>query len=165
MEQIDTVAAAARMALSKHSGNAVMAARELGAMVDRDAKLKAALLEPLMQYACTQAVNKQIHENRDKSWTPRDIARTHVSDADRVSALAAGTLMMFPLPGGKMLGESKREDISIAVDFYHKQSVDMGHKARWLRLVSQSLPDGKSVAQVLNEKRLRDLQAEAREDA
>jgi hypothetical protein len=37
----------------------------------------------------------------------------------------------------------------------------MGAKARWLRLVAQSLPEGKKASDVLSDQRLRELQSEA----
>lgn len=162
----DLVAEAARRALDDAKGDAREATRMLVEAVRQSRRLRDALLDPLISNACYDAVRAQIHIDRRNAWRqPAEKlvpSRSGVTGSYRVVQLAAGTLLMFPLPGGKKLGDATREDITAAASFYETQSADMAHKSRWLRLVSQHIEDGKTVGDVMTDKRLRELQEEAR---
>jgi hypothetical protein len=158
----DTVGQHARLALEKALGDTSQAARLLADEVRKNKSLRVALLDPLIEYACHQAVNLECRNNRDKVWSPRNIMRG--TEADGVRAVAARNLLIFPLPGGKALGVANRAEIEFAAEFYRKQSDDMSHKSRWLRLVAQSVPDGKKAEDVLSNDRLAELQKEAASD-
>jgi hypothetical protein len=160
-DESDSVSACARLALAEASGDVGKATIILLERVRKDKALRHELLEPLVEYACHQAVSRELRSNRANVWSPPS-ARTleRMSHADRVTALAAGTLLMFPLPGGKRLGEAVRDEISQAAVFYDRLATDTSHKARWLRLVAQSIPSGKTVRDTLTDDRLRELQKE-----
>jgi hypothetical protein len=160
---VDTVASAARAALEEARGNVQDAARIFERRVRADLDLRVALTEPLLAGASYDAVRAASRGDRKRAWAApvERLVATRVSGAHRVVQLAAGTLLMFPLPGGKKLGEATREEIATAAGFYDEQASDMSAKARWLRLVAQSLPGDRRAGEVLNEKRLRELQAEA----
>lgn len=172
----DIVAEAAKRALDDASGDVREATAMLESAVRQSRQLRDHITEPLISGACYDAIRAQIHVRRRAIWNDPKVVDPIASeaganvvplakrgpDAERVVKLAAGTLLMFPLPGGKQLGEATRAEISAAADFYGGQAADMTTKARWLRLVAQSVPDGKRVADVLTDKRLRELQAEAR---
>ncbi|WP_156453760.1 hypothetical protein [Methylobacterium sp. CCH5-D2] len=167
----DAVAQAARAALKTANGDVRTASVALEARVRRDRALRDALTDPLLATACYTAVAVQVRQARRSVWAAPAASRQEAAaapqrrapeDARRVAQLAAGTLAMFPLPGGKRLGEATREEIAAAASFYEAQSADMADKARWLRLIAQSVPHAKKVGDVLNERRLRELQTEAR---
>lgn len=168
----DAVAEAAREALDAARGDVRRAAVLFEARVRADRSLRDALTDPLIATACYTAVTAQVRRRRQSVWKAPAVptrspapapAQPRTSDgAFRVAQLAAGTLLMFPLPGGKRLGEATREEISEAACFYEAQSADMAHKARWLRLVAQSLPTSRRVGDVLTDARLRELQEAAR---
>jgi hypothetical protein len=164
----DYVAEAARRALDDAKGDVREATRMLETAVHQSRKLRDLLTEPLISNACYDAVRAQCRIERRSVWTPPleklVPSKSGVTGSHRVVHLATGTLLMFPLPGGKSLGQATRDDISKATEFYASQSKDMGHKARWLQLVAQSVPDGKTVGEVLTDKRLRELQEAAREE-
>jgi hypothetical protein len=163
-EPRDLVADAARRALEDAKGDVRNATAMMQEAVRLSRQLRDMLTEPLIANACYDAVRAQCHKERRKVWQPpvEQLRKSKVEGAFRVVQLAAGTLLMFPLPGGKKLGEATREEISAATSFYDSQAGDMAHKARWLRLVAQSVPDGKTVGEVMTDARLRELQEAAR---
>lgn len=161
----DLVAEAARAALDAASGDVREATRAMETKVRQDRRLRDDLTDPLIANACYAAVTAQCRVERRKVWSPpaEKLVASRVTGAHRVVQLATGTLLMFPLPGGKKLGEATRDEIGIAASFYDAQATDMGTKARWLRLVAQSVPGDKTAADVLTDKRLRELQEAARD--
>ncbi|MBI5940668.1 MAG: hypothetical protein HY859_09600 [Caulobacterales bacterium] len=167
----DPVADAARSAMDAAKGDLTTAAASMETAVRKDPKLRDALTEPLIAGACMEAVRRIMHERRRSIWSapsePIALGRgaDKASQADRVAHLASGTLLMFPLPGGVKLSEATRDDVVRAAGFYDAQAKDMGVKARWLSLIAQSIPAGKTVGEVLTAKRLKELQAEAQRDA
>lgn len=161
----DFVAEAARRALDDAKGDTREATRMLEEAVRQSRKLRDLLTEPLIGNACYDAVRGQVRADRRASWNApaptATVTPAKVDTSSRVVHLATGTLLMFPLPGGKRLGEATREEIGTAAAFYEGQSNDMAHKARWLRLVGQHLKGEKKVSDVLTDARLRELQQEA----
>ena len=166
---VELVNEAARRALDDANGDAREAARMLEQAARTASPLREALTDPLIAGACWDAVRGQVRKERAAIWTTPNVAsgptakpQALAAQADRVVQLATGTLRMFPLPGGKRLGEATRQEIAEAAHFYERQAGDMAHKARWLQLVAQSVPDGRSAGEVLTDQRLAELQAEAR---
>lgn len=161
---LDPISDAARAAYEANGGDLKKAVAAFEASVRGNRALRDALLEPLLADACYQAVARIIRTERRQVWSPpaEKLVKSKVTGSHRVVQLAAGTLLMFPLPGGKKLGEATREEISAAATFYEAQATDMGVKAKWLRLVAQSVPGEKKAGDVLNDRRLRELQEAAR---
>jgi len=160
----DVIAEAAKAAYDNAGGDLKKSVVGLEAMVRKDRGLRDALTEPLIAQACYDAVRRACHTDRKSVWkepTER-LVKGRTTGSARVVHLAAGNLMMFPLPGGKKLGEATRGEIGEAATFYEKQAGDMTVKARWLRLVAQSIPSGKTARDALTDKRLRELQVEAK---
>lgn len=158
------VSETARKALRDAGGDVVSASRLMEASVRRDLALREAITDPLISSACYDAVRQECIKERRQVWRP-PVERWRpgrVSGSGRVVHLAKGTLLMFPLPGGKPLGNANRSDLATAESFYSSQAADMGHKARWLQLIAQSVPLGKVVSDVLSDDRLRELQELAR---
>lgn len=162
----DLVAEAAKQAFDQAGGDVRAATAAFERSVRANRGLRDALTEPLISQACYDAIRRQCQGARKAVWNPparvEKFTPSKVSGAFRVTQLAAGTLLMFPLPGGRKLGEATREEISAAADFYASQSDDMATKARWLRLVAQSMPNTAKVGDVLTDDRLRELQEVAR---
>ncbi|WP_312595489.1 hypothetical protein [Brevundimonas sp.] len=159
---------AARRALADAGGDVREAARMLEIAARSTLPLRDALTDALVAGACWDAVNGQVRKERQRIWSaPRAVEaapnRQSQEQASRVVHLASGTLKMFPLPGGKRLGEATRSEIAAAAGFYERQAGDMAHKARWLQLVAQSVPEGKTAGQALTDERLAELQAEVRD--
>lgn len=160
----DPVAEAARKALTKANGDVRKATDILEHAVRSDRKLRDLLTDPLISSACYDAVRRVCHAERRAVWKApiEKLVKGRLTGSARVVKLAAGNLLMFSLPDGLKLGEATREDITEAANFYSKQAGDMAHKSRWLQLIAQSLPAGKKVREVLTDRRLRELQQEAK---
>jgi hypothetical protein len=158
------IAEAARRAVKEGGGDPRSATDILEAAVRKDQRLRDAIMAPLVRQACYSVVSAEIRRERSTVWnsTPKErVERIGRSQTQRVIQLAAGTLLMFPLPGGVKLGEATRVQIAEAATFYGRQASDMSDKARWLRLVAERVPEGKTAGQVFTDQALRDLQAEA----
>ncbi|MGF3026945.1 hypothetical protein ACQVP2_29525 [Methylobacterium aquaticum] len=164
----ERIAEAARAAYEDAGGDMREAARRLEGNVRRSRALRDELTDPLISAACWDAIRQQCRSNRSRIWhTPVSVAPSRPqlpaqtsapkADAARVIQLAAGNLMLFPLPGGRPLGQATRQEIAAAAEFYATQAADMGVKARWLALVAEAVPEGRQAGQVLNETRLREL--------
>lgn len=162
----DPISEAAKLALDLAKGDVQKATKAFELTIRSNRGLRDQLLEPLIASACYDAIRKVSITDRRSTWRApvERLVPGKVTGSARVVQLAAGNLLMFPLPGGKKLGEATRKDISAASEFYSKQAGDMGHKARWLQLIAQSVPSGKTVNDVLTDKRLRELQREAKSE-
>lgn len=159
----DPVAEAAKQALDAANGDVQIATKAFEHTIRNERDLRDALVDPLIATACYDAIRKICHTERRQVWKPpvEKLVPGKVTGSARVVQLAAGNLLMFPLPGGKKLGEATRQEISDAAGFYSQQAGDMSHKARWLQLIAQSVPSDKTVGEVLTDNRLRELQREA----
>ena len=166
---VELISEVARQAFTAADGDVKLAAEAMEQKVRKDRALRDALTDPLLAGACWAAVSQQMRMQRRTIWNAPIVAnepkpqapavREHI---DRVVHLATGTLSMFPLPGGKRLAEATREEIVAGAEFYSQRAADAGHKARWLQLVAQSVPSGKTAGDVLTDERLAELQTEAR---
>jgi hypothetical protein len=131
-QERDFVAEAARAALTEANGDVREATRKMEAAVRGNRRLRDDLTDPLIASACYTAVTAQCRVERRRVWSPpaEKLVASRVTGAHRVVQLATGTLLMFPLPGGKKLGEATREEIGEAATFYETQAGDMAIKAR-----------------------------------
>lgn len=156
-----TVTSAARDALDSADGDVRNATDLMAAQVRDTPALRDALTEPLINVACYEQIRMLCRKERRHIWlTPNYDAG---GNGDRVQDMSDRLLldMRLPVPGMPMLKDASRDEISAAIHFYTEQASDMAHKARWLSLVLQSLRGKKTVGQILNETRLRAMQAEA----
>src|ERR1035437_1534088 len=165
-EEPQTPATVARECLAKSDGNLIAATELMVRTVEKDSGLYRALHDPLTRAACYDAVSQQTRSARSAVWNAPLAQPSSIALRGRVIDLARGTinsLMNFqlPIPGGGWLRDAERPAVLASKEFYGKQSKDMGEKERWLQLIAQHLPNGKTVGQVMDEARLRELQAEA----
>lgn len=98
----------------------------------------------------------------------RERRRTIISAAvdmrGGVIALANGltaSLLDFPLPGGLKLRDAKPDEVSPAIEYYEKMGADVTRKAKWLRLIVQSVPRDKKIGSVITDERAQELFQEA----
>lgn len=83
--------------------------------------------------------------------------------AAAISAMEKVVLNFYLFGTKKKLRDAKRAEISEAADKYGKIEETNGHRCRWLRLISQSMPDGEQTAEkALGAKRIIELWAEAK---
>lgn len=138
-------------------------------MVERvlaDPDMRDEVLARVIEAQCSRileaAVNEK-HQAEKRRTGGGPIGRLRANNAENHAAAVADALMdTFKLPGGVKLGDATRKDLTTALASYEMQTADLSIKHRWLRLVQQSVPEGRRVRDVLTEERVAELRAEAR---
>lgn len=134
--------------------------------VNADPHMMAQIMARLVEGECRRLLEaaiseKHAAEKRRTGGGPLGIQRS--SDMTGwASAVQDALLDGFTLPGGKKLGDATRADLATALSAYEIQASDFAVKHRWMRLIQQSVPDGKRVRDVLTEQRVAELKAEAK---
>ncbi len=146
----------AREALNRNKGGVAAAVADLVTSLQRDATMLRAVIQGAVNDAVTYRVQ---HEIRDRRST---IIAQHARQEQRgtVVALAAGitaSLLDMPLAGGMKLRDADRDAVLDQSRRYEAISSDTGRKARWLALIGQSVPAGRTVGDVVTEERAADL--------
>lgn len=165
-EKIETpkerISEEAAKALEESGGDLHRAVALFEGRVRARRELRDALMEPLIRSACYNAIRWVIRTQRAVIWRSSQPSSSEAKG--KVITLARATreaLMDFVLPGGRTLREARGQEVSQAAEFYRLQATNMGHKARWLHLIAESVPPDEKVVTVLSEDRLRELKAEA----
>jgi hypothetical protein len=160
----DKVHEAASAVYAEADGDVKAATDIFEARVRSDIALRDVLTDPLIRGACYAAITAVCRQQRRRIWTAPvysgESGETN-KQGSRVEALAQSNLMMFPLPGGKRLGEATREEIAQAGEFFVDRGRDMLHKGSWLNLVAAKMPEGKRADQVFTEAELNKLKDQA----
>jgi len=162
--------ALAREALEEVDGNTEKAVSRLLYQLKNNPQLLKKIIEAAVHDAVYHRVQYNIRHNRtsiERSIDRQNAAQTinRKRDKDRVVALAevvSSTLLDMPIAGGKKLRDASRAEVVAQIERYEKQAGTMSHRARWLRLVLQSVPEGKRVGKVITEQRALELFEEAR---
>jgi hypothetical protein len=140
----------------KTTGNNNDAARELlRSRAMKDAKVR----DVLIGYAIDGLIRASIIRTRSMIWTPpkpKNDIRTIVAVEMRINK----SLLGFPLPGGKLLGEATKTEVLEAAQFYQSQGRDMMAKAAWLNAIAKAMGNSKFVAKALDDERLAALKEE-----
>lgn len=134
--------------------------------VNADPDMMAQIMARLVEGECrrlleTAISEKHAAEKRRTGGGPLGAQRSSDMTA-WANAVESALLDGFKLPNGKKLGDATRSDISAALASYEIQASDFAVKHRWMRLIQQSVPDGKRVRDVLTEERVAELRAEAK---
>jgi hypothetical protein len=99
---------------------------------------KRELLESLLVAAVNDQIRDAAHRTRFRAETsgePRSVAEGDVLVGRRV----AETMLDWPLPGGKRLGDAVLGDVSAAKKFYLEQARGNSVKAQFLSLVEKAI--------------------------
>lgn len=109
------------------------------------------------------ATRHQEHK-RKSGGGPLGASRTNrAADTEAwAQAVSDALLDTHRLPSGKKLGDATRADLQTALAAHEIQASDATIKHRWMRLILQSTPAGKTVREVLTEERVKELREEAR---
>lgn len=153
----NAISRAAREAYNDANGD-LEAAQSL---LEKRARRESGLRGLLLKWACHEAIRGAGRRFRNQIWNhPAEPIIDHERDERRVRALAAGTLMMFPLPGGKLLADATGDEVLSVAATFEAQATDMATKARWLRLVGKAAGHRK-IGKALTEEKLAILRREA----
>lgn len=150
-----TVPDSVRQCLEESNGIVTDATERLVGRVKSDNNLFQALMWPLIENACYDAVRSVCRLQRRKVW------ETARYTEDNILAVASTRLMDMVLPGGLTLGEAHRKDLLNAAEFYGRQAENMAHKERFLGAIAAKL-NGKRVNRALKEEDLCELQADTK---
>lgn len=151
------ISRAAREAYNDASGDLVVAQAALERRANRDR----GLYKMLMSWACHEAIRAAGRQFRNQIWgQPTAPPVDHEREQRRIRVLAAGTLMMFPLPGGKLLADATGDEVLGVAATFENQAKDMATKAQWLRLVGKAA-GARKVGKALTEEKLALLRQEA----
>ena len=176
-ESTKALGALAREALEYVAGNTEKAIDRILRQLKNDKILLRQIVEAAVADAVTYRVQSNIRNQRYSIVATIDrqnaAAQTidRERDKSRVIVLAeaiSSCLLDMPLAGGKKLSDASHAEVMAQIDRYEKQSGNMMHKARWLRLIAQSVPTwppGKRVGSIITEKRALELFEEARPTA
>lgn len=157
-----TIAKIAKDSLDATGGGDVQAAtKHMAARIRADRALRDALTDPLIDVACYDAVSGVIRKERRVVWMAPEVTSDTGARIIQLASGNAASLMDFPLPGGKKLGDATRAEVSAAAEFYRRQAVDMSSKAVWLRFVAQSVPENQRVSEAMTSERLIELRDRA----
>jgi hypothetical protein len=143
------------------NGDSQLALRRMIIKIEKDTALRHQLLtNEIIEGLCRNAIHSVAGTRRHAVWT---VPKQQDGRA-RVIALANATvpiLLDMQFEGIPRLGDANREIVTVTADRYEKTAADRSHKARWLRLIAQHMPDGKSVKDVMTNERLAELRSEA----
>ena len=151
----------AREALNECGGDTKLATQKLVAWLNSDKALMKNVVSHAIYEAARTAINQKMANARQRLASA---AERVLSGKDSVMALAGGiaaSLLDFPLAGGVKLATATREQVIEAADRYESTAIDAKHKSQWLRLIAQSVPEGKTVGDVLSDARALELWKEA----
>lgn len=138
----------------------------LVARVLADPDLERQALDALIAGECRRQLEKvqnERHQAEKRRTGGGPLGQARSADLSGwAGAVQTALLDGFVLPGGKRLGDAERGDLGRALEAFKTVSADASVKARWMRLLQQSVPPGKRVRDVLSETRVAELRAEAR---
>lgn len=171
-----TLGELAREALKEAKGRTEVAANKLLFRLHADKALMRQVIMSALRIAIKQQIQTDTNHIRESIVTSinrQNAANTinREKDKSRVIVLAeavSSCLLDMPLAGGKKLRDAGHAEVMAQIDRYEKLAGNMTHKARWLRLIAQSVPTwppGKRVGSIITEKRALELFEEARPTA
>lgn len=154
----------ARACFDEANGDIKRAAKLMEEKLRGDKVLLAQLIEQFIHLVCQVVINHIMRTERTNTWLAPNYEPGGYGN--RVHKLAESNvqigLMKFWLGAvGKVLGDCNAEEVSAAAETWHKQGSTMVRKAKWLFSVAKVVQKGKTVAQSLTEKKLRELQQKA----
>ena len=162
-----TLGSLVRAALEEVDGNAEKAASRVYYQLKNDKPLLEKVIKVAIKLAILDRTHHTIGDRRKSIIRSIDIQQARLRDKDRVVALAeaiSSCLLDMPMVGGRMrLRDASHADVMAQAERYEKMAGGMSHKARWLRMIAQSVPAGRHVGSVITEKRALELFNEARE--
>lgn len=151
----------AREALYECDGDRVAAIELLRKWIDNDRGLFDQLINPMIDDALANAIRKVSTDDRQ---TLRLVASNPDRGAAGIVAMVERTLLDFPLPRGKRLGDATPTEVQEAAEYYRARERFNRQEARWYELVFEAMQGGSRVEAVLSHDALARLRRLAEEE-
>lgn len=113
-----------------------------------------AVLLPMLRQGCYETVRGLLREKRGQVYVTSGYDPE--GKTDRIRGFAR-SLMEWPLPGGKPLGEATGADVLSAAEFYERQAEQMQSTAAWLSAIASRLAPQQKVKNALSEAQLAEM--------
>lgn len=146
-----------REAFEEREGDVEKTVNYMVTQLSNDKKLLRATIEAEVRMLVSDRVHRQIRQ--------QNAAIVSAAGRDSVVVLAGGLVRSFldwRFSDGSKLRDADRAKVAEKAQEYQERADTNGHRASWLRLVAQHLPDGKIVGDVMTEDRLLELFNEAK---
>jgi hypothetical protein len=147
-----TLNSLAREALALHDNDVIAAREYLYEKLSSDPSLLRALIDYVVRTNAGVSVASVIVNQRSKAFNSVEGAARNRANAKAFASVISSALLDMPLSNGMRLKDATQFEITETADRWEKQAVTMTHRARWLRLIAQSIPPGKRCGDVLTEK-------------
>lgn len=145
--QPETFGDLVREAWQANEGSITDASKQLFALFTSRREMVEAMMPQIAKAWCTDQVRHHVGRIRLAAVTPFDPA----SGSERLRSVITATLLDFPLPGGKRLGDANSNEVREGAQFYLRSASDASHKYRWLMAVAERVGRANSVQTKLNE--------------
>lgn len=143
-------------AYSASDGSIQAAVDTLYQLATADKTFIAEKLPEIVRAWCDERIRMHVGAIRLSTWTPPNADPK--GKGARLTNAIANSLLDFPLPGGKRLGDATPQEVRAGAAMYRMQADDMAWKARWLEKVADAAGRKRTISAALSESDLRKLQ-------
>lgn len=154
-------------------GDLQVSAVEVRAMLAEDDELRDYVIDAgitVLLQRVQKSVRARIWENEHKLSssvgdyveTDRTPSNVVVPQMNAGIELVVMSVFDYPLPGGKKLGEATKADLLNSSQISIKQGKTLIERGRWMGMLADRVPFGKTVAESLNESDVQRLMDEAK---
>lgn len=157
-----TLAQLASAELKEQNGDTEKATTILVARLIKDRSLLRTVVADVVRDAVNYRVEVSLRNQRQAII--RNATADAVALAEGAAVFARGiaaSLLDMPLANGVPLRTATRDQVVEQAERYESVSADMSRKARFLRLIAQSVPGKKTVGAVISDQRALELWTEA----
>lgn len=154
----------AREAMDECHGDRDAAVALLWSWFREDRALYERLIEPLIEDGLYAAVGKVDRDTRAHLRVVGRVAPNPDRGAAGIAAMVERTMLDWPLPGGKRLGDAGPADLLHAARYYRTQEASARRDARWYELIHEAMHGGSRVEAVLSDAALARLRQRAEEE-
>lgn len=160
MHERNPILELARACMEKSSGDPKGAAKLMRQKIDRNARLRDALLEPLVDAAIWQAIRRVLRATRQRcAGIPTDPG---INGIRGVAEYVERCLLDFPLASGMQLRHATRKELAESVANYEGLAAGNAFQARWLGRILALLPDDQTrVEDVVSEEEAQRIREES----
>lgn len=149
-------------AMQRHDDDCAAAQDDVFSRLSRDTELLRGIIRDEMAALVAMRARSVLGNRRAAVISASQKAANDKQGAMALVRGIAASLLDIPLANGRALRDATRDEIVEAAERYEKQSETMAHRARWLRLIAQSVPPGKTCGAIITDTRALELFEEAK---